>query len=140
MLLTCGGLVIKMMTQGPLAFLKQPWYMLDVACLLLALMTLMTSLMTPLIAWCPRYMLDLICLLLALFNPLNNTDVITFNQRIFGALASLRALMLFSRFNELKHISESIARSLPNVLIALILLVTGWLIFALIGLSASECI
>ena len=48
MLLTCGGLVIKMMTQGPLAFLKQPWYMLDVACLLLALMTLMTSLMTPL--------------------------------------------------------------------------------------------
>ena len=32
MLLTCGGLVIKMMTQGSLAFLKQPWYMLDVAC------------------------------------------------------------------------------------------------------------
>ena len=85
-------------------------------------------------------MLDLICLLLAFFNPLKNTEVITFNQRIFGALASLRALMLFSRFNELKHISESIARSLPNVLIALILLVAGWLIFALIGLSASECI
>lgn len=43
MLLTCGGLVIKMMTQGPLAFLKQPWYMLDMACLLFALMTLMHS-------------------------------------------------------------------------------------------------
>ena len=48
MLLTCGGVVIKMMTQGPLTFLKQPWYMLDLACLLLALMTLMTSLRTSL--------------------------------------------------------------------------------------------
>ena len=66
-------------------------------------------------------------------------------RRTLLSFASLRIFMLLPRFRELKLLSESILRALPNVVATILSLMVIWLMFAILGVSmfgggSSQCV
>jgi hypothetical protein len=101
MFVAFAGILIKMITEGPLRSLSNPWNAFDLTCLLVSLLRILLT------NW----------------------------KRTMLSFSAIRIFMLLSRFKELKLLSESILRALPNVLVTMISLLIIWLMFGILGVA-----
>ena len=96
--LSCGQMLVKVMTSGRYYFITQPWNLLDLVCVFFSLLKVVAT------AW----------------------------ARTLNAFASLRAFMLLSRITELRHLTHSILRSIPNMLVSVVACAVIWIMFAVV--------